>query len=145
MPAHHLVLALRDCKPYKSLLEGCRDLSKTALIPSAPPASTSMMPSSSAVNEEIVNMQSDMITQEELRDECYRMALKYNLALQVDEHKFLKLERAINHAEAAAAHKRGMEAKDIETRLCEAEIRLREAETKMYHALARAYAEEAVT
>ncbi|KAG1822878.1 uncharacterized protein BJ212DRAFT_1477287 [Suillus subaureus] len=115
--------------------------SKPALVASAssaPPSRSTMSPanSSPAINEEIENTQSDVITEEELRSECY-MA-KYHLTEQVNQHRFLKAERAIDHAEAAAAHKRAPEAKDSEIRLCE-------AETKVHNALARAHAEEAVT
>ncbi|KAG1838499.1 hypothetical protein F4604DRAFT_1941315 [Suillus subluteus] len=88
------------------------------------------------LNDEIENAQSDRITREELKNERY-MA-KYNLARQVNEHKYLKTERADDHAEAAAAHIRGLEAKN-------SEIRLREAETKMHDAVAHAHAEEAAT
>ncbi|KAG2030581.1 hypothetical protein BDR03DRAFT_1003496 [Suillus americanus] len=105
---------------------------------SAPPSTSMISPanSSSAVNEDTENTQSDIITEEELRSESY-MA-KYNLADEVNEHRFLKAKRAIDDAEAAAAHKRALETKD-------SEIRLREAKIKAYDALAHAYAEEAVT
>ncbi|KAG1841414.1 hypothetical protein DFJ58DRAFT_732430 [Suillus subalutaceus] len=88
------------------------------------------------LKDEIENAQSDRITREELKNERY--LVKYNLARQVNEHKFLKSERADEHVEAAAAHQRSLEAKN-------SEIRLREAETKMHDALAHAHAEEAAT
>ncbi|KAG2056259.1 hypothetical protein BDR06DRAFT_1006363, partial [Suillus hirtellus] len=88
------------------------------------------------LNNEIEKVQSDRITREELKNERY-MA-KYNLARQANEHKYLKNEHADDYVEAAAAHKRSLEAKA-------SEIRLREAEAKMHDALAHAHAEEATT
>ncbi|KAG1847832.1 hypothetical protein DFJ58DRAFT_891157 [Suillus subalutaceus] len=89
-----------------------------------------------ALSDEIESAQSDRVTRDELKNERY-MA-KYNFARQVNEHKFLKAERADTFAEAATAHQRALEAK-------ESEIRLREAEMKMHAALAQAHAEEAAT
>lgn len=71
---------------------------------------------------------------EELKNERYM--LKYNLARQVSEHRFLKTEHADECVEAAAAHQRSLEGKASEIRLCE-------AEAKMHDALAHAHAEEA--
>jgi hypothetical protein len=88
------------------------------------------------LNAEIGNVQSDKISQEELKNERYMV--KYNFARQVNEHKFLKHERADDYAEAAAAHIHGLEAKN-------SEIRLREAEAKMHNALVHAHKEEATT
>ncbi|KAG2363470.1 hypothetical protein BDR07DRAFT_1483591 [Suillus spraguei] len=58
------------------------------------------------LNTEIENMQSDKITQEELKNEHYMV--KYNFAQQVNEHKFLKHEHADDHAEAVTVHIRGL-------------------------------------
>ncbi|KAG2125516.1 hypothetical protein BD769DRAFT_1736720 [Suillus cothurnatus] len=74
------------------------------------------------LNAEIENVQSDKISREELKNERYMV--KYNLARQVNEHKFLKHERADDYAEAAAAHI---------------------PEAKMHNALAHAHKEEATT
>ncbi|KAG2752545.1 hypothetical protein P692DRAFT_20817253 [Suillus brevipes Sb2] len=89
-----------------------------------------------ALSDEIGSAQSDRVTRDELKNEHY-MA-KYNFVRQVNEHKFLKAERADTFAEAAAAHQRALEAKESEIRLCEAEM-------KMHAALAQAHAEEAAT
>ncbi|KAG1855030.1 hypothetical protein C8R48DRAFT_776435 [Suillus tomentosus] len=86
------------------------------------------------LNDEIGSVQSDRITWGELKNERY-MA-KYNLARQVDEHKFLREERVHCDKEAVATHQCSQEAKDTE-------IHLREAEAKMHAALAHAHAEEA--
>ncbi|KAG2362354.1 hypothetical protein BDR07DRAFT_1484800 [Suillus spraguei] len=88
------------------------------------------------LNAEIENAQSDKITQEELKNELYMV--KYNLAWQVNEHKFLKHKHADDHTEAAAAHICGLEAKNSEIHLCEAEV-------KMHDALVHAHKEEATT
>jgi len=88
------------------------------------------------LNAKIENMQSDKISWEELKNERYMV--KYNLAWQVNEHKFLKHERVDDYAEAAAVHICGLEAKNSEIRLCE-------AEAKMHNALAHAHKEEATT
>jgi hypothetical protein len=86
------------------------------------------------LNDEIGSVQSDRITRGELKNERY-MA-KYNLARQVNEHKFLREEHVHCDKEAVATHQRSQEAKDTE-------IRLRFAEAKMHAALAHAHAEEA--
>jgi hypothetical protein len=88
------------------------------------------------LNAEIENVQSDKISREELKNECYMV--KYNLAQQVNEHKFLKHKHADDYTEAAAAHIHGLEAKNSEIRLCE-------AEAKMHNALVHAHKEEATT
>jgi len=88
------------------------------------------------LNAEIENVQSDKISREELKNKRYMV--KYNLARQVNEHKFLKHECTDDYAEAAAAHICGLEAKN-------SEIHLREAEAKMHNALVHAHKEEATT
>jgi len=90
----------------------------------------------SAFNDEIENALSDRVTREELRNEHY-MA-KYNLACQLNEHKYLKAECVDDHVEATAAHQRALATKD-------SEIRLREAEMKMHDALAHVHMEEGIT
>ncbi|KAG2366479.1 hypothetical protein BDR07DRAFT_1480160 [Suillus spraguei] len=54
----------------------------------------------------------------------------------INEHKFLKTERADDQAKAAVVHQCALEMRD-------SEIHLREAETKMHDALAHAHSEEA--
>ncbi|KIK32712.1 hypothetical protein CY34DRAFT_110879 [Suillus luteus UH-Slu-Lm8-n1] len=132
--------------------------SKPASVSSAPASTAATSPANSAsatgkqrqgkkqrssiqdtvekLNNEIESVQSERVTWEELKNERYMF--KYNIIRQANEHKFLQAERVETHAEAAAAHKRSLEAKDTE-------IRLREAETKMHDALALAHAEEAET
>jgi hypothetical protein len=88
------------------------------------------------LNTKIENMQSDKISREELKNEHYMV--KYNLIWQVNEHKFLKHKHVDDYAEATAAHIHGLEAKN-------SEICLREAEAKMHNALVHAYKEEATT
>ncbi|KAG2053165.1 hypothetical protein BDR06DRAFT_972419 [Suillus hirtellus] len=79
-------------------------------------------------------IQLDWITQGELKNEHY-MA-KYNLARQVNEHKFLRKECVHCDKEAVTTHQRSQEVKDME-------IHLHFAEAKMHAALAHAHAEEA--
>ncbi|KAG2053297.1 hypothetical protein BDR06DRAFT_1053163 [Suillus hirtellus] len=86
------------------------------------------------LNDEIGSIQSDWITQGELKNEHYMV--KYNLTHQVNEHKFLHEEHVHCDKEAVATHQRSQEAKDMEIHLCE-------AEAKMHAALAHAHAEEA--
>ncbi|KAG2344979.1 hypothetical protein BDR05DRAFT_998595 [Suillus weaverae] len=88
------------------------------------------------LNNEIESVQSERVTQEELKNECYM--LKYNIICQANKHKFIQAECMETHAEATTAHKHSLEAKDTE-------ICLHEAETKMHDALAHAHAEEAAT
>ncbi|KAG2072893.1 hypothetical protein BDR04DRAFT_1116761 [Suillus decipiens] len=77
------------------------------------------------LNTKIENVQSDKITQEELKNEPYMV--KYNLAQQVNEHKFLKHEHMNDYAEAATAHIYGLEAKNSEICLHEAEVKMHDA------------------
>jgi hypothetical protein len=88
------------------------------------------------LHAEIKNVQSDKISWEELKNEHYMV--KYNLVWQVNEHKFLKHKHVDDYAEATAAHIHGLEAKNPE-------ICLREAEAKMHNALVHAHKEEATT
>ncbi|KAG2153826.1 hypothetical protein DEU56DRAFT_907307 [Suillus clintonianus] len=130
--------------------------SKPASVSSSGLASTSMMsPANSAsagkqrrvkkqqfdiqsqvdtYNDEIEKALSDRVSRDELKNEQYMV--KYNLARQLNEHKYLEAECTGGYAEAAVAHQRSQEAKDAEIRLCEAEI-------KVHDTLANAHAEEA--
>jgi hypothetical protein len=76
-----------------------------------------------------------MITQEELQNKWYMV--KYNLACQVNEHKFMKAKHTDEYTEDAVVHKCSLEAKDLEIHLCE-------AVTKMHDVLAHVHVEEAV-
>ncbi|KAG2072375.1 hypothetical protein BDR04DRAFT_1116985 [Suillus decipiens] len=86
------------------------------------------------LNDKIESIQSEKIMWDQLRNERY-MA-KYNLAHQVNEHKFLKTKHTDNHAEAAILHQCALEMRDSEICLCK-------AETKMHDVLAHAHKEEA--
>ncbi|KAG2118614.1 hypothetical protein DEU56DRAFT_918774 [Suillus clintonianus] len=86
--------------------------------------------------DEIEKVQLDRVSRDELKNERYMV--KYNIARQLNKHKYLEAERTGGYAEAAVAHQRSQEAKD-------AEIRLREAEIKVHDTLANVHAEEAAT
>ncbi|KAG2072374.1 hypothetical protein BDR04DRAFT_1116984 [Suillus decipiens] len=88
------------------------------------------------IHRKTAEEESDKITWEELKNECY--LVKYKLAQQVNEHKFLKHECIDDYAEAAAVHIRGLEAKN-------SEIHLHEAEAKMHDALVHVHKEEETT
>ncbi|KAG0699943.1 hypothetical protein DFH29DRAFT_1001594 [Suillus ampliporus] len=89
-----------------------------------------------ACNDDVERALSDRFSWEELKNK--RHMAKYNLAHQLNKHKYLESERTGNYAEAAVAHQRSQESKD-------SDIRLREAEIKAHDALWNAHAEEVAT
>ncbi|KAG0697702.1 hypothetical protein DFH29DRAFT_1003486 [Suillus ampliporus] len=88
------------------------------------------------LNDDIESIQLDCVTREELKNEHHMV--KYNLARQVNEHRFMCEQHTHNDREATAAHQRSQEAKDKDIRLCE-------AEEKAHVASANAHAEEVAT
>ncbi|KAG0693232.1 hypothetical protein DFH29DRAFT_1007509 [Suillus ampliporus] len=78
-----------------------------------------------ACNDDVERALSDRFSREELKNE--RHMAKYNLARQLNEHKYLESERTDNYAEAAVAHQHSQESKNSDIRLREAEIKAHDA------------------